>query len=60
MERKYSKALRLLNETTKNLSELKELFNSDNDEILTKEERDKLQLAMMKFTATIKEFNNGK
>ena len=58
MERNYDKALRLLTEMTKNATELKELFSSDCDEELTKEEQDKLQVAMLKFVAATRGITN--
>lgn len=60
MERKYDRALRLLTIMTENASELREIFSSDNDEILTKEEQDKLQVALLKFVAATRSLTNGK
>ena len=58
MERKYDEVLRLLKEMTDDAYALKEIFSSENDEKLTKEEQDKLQLALLKFVAATRSMTN--
>ena len=58
MERKYDKALRLLKEMTENAFALKEIFGSENNEELTKEEQDNLQLALLKFVVATRSLTN--
>lgn len=56
MERQYDKALRLFNDTTKNLAELNDLLKAQPQEELTEQEKKDLQFALLKLTIVVKEF----
>lgn len=56
MKKQYESAMRLLTETAENITQLKELFRSPNEDVLTEEERKNLQLALLNLTVAVKEF----
>lgn len=55
-ERQYDKAMRLLTESAKNIADLGDLLKSASEENLTDQERESLQLALLKLVVVVKEF----
>ena len=55
-ERQYDKAMRLLTESAKNIADLGDLLKSTSEENLTDQERESLQLALLKLVVVVKEF----
>lgn len=53
----YEKALSLINETSKNIADLKDLLKSPAQSQLTKEEQKNLQIALLKLVVVVKEFS---
>lgn len=55
-ERQFNKTMRLLNETSRNVTELKKLLKSPPDEDLTLDEQKYLQIALLELVVAVREF----
>lgn len=57
MGKQYDRAIKLIQETSKNIADLRDLLKSPAESDLTDAERKSMQIALLKLVVVVKEFN---